>query len=140
MRKMGLTLDAPLLTSPETVFLEIKQDFFGETREICMVLGRDREKKILFKEVIGSGGGSFVQCAMKDFFIPALREGANEIIVIHNHLERHLAPSKNDLISTKALIEASELLGITFVDHLIVHQESFLSMYVLGHIPERGDY
>ena len=105
-----------------------------------MVMGRDLRKNMLFKEVIGYGEDAKVQCEMKDFFSPVLRYHAKEMIVIHNHLEGLLSPSKDDLISTKALIETADLLGILLVDHLIVHEENYISMYKLGHIPQRKAY
>ena len=50
----------------------------------------------------------------------ALKAGAEEIIVAHNHPSGDLTPSKADVDATKKLREAAQLLGVKFLDHLIV--------------------
>ena len=53
-------------------------------------------------------------------FREALTRGAEEIIVAHNHPSGDLTPSKADIEVTKALQTAAELLGVRFLDHLIL--------------------
>ena len=53
-------------------------------------------------------------------FREALKAGAEEIIVAHNHPSGNLSPSKADLAATAKLNEAAQLLDVALVDHLIL--------------------
>ena len=53
-------------------------------------------------------------------FREALKAGAEEIIVAHNHQSGGLTPSKADIAATAKLREAADLIGVAFVDHLIL--------------------
>jgi DNA repair protein RadC len=57
---------------------------------------------------------------LKEVFREAFKVGADAIIVAHNHPSGDPTPSKTDLQITKALQSAAQLLGIKFLDHLIL--------------------
>ena len=54
-----------------------------------------------------------------EVFREALKAGASKIIVAHNHPSGDLTPSK-----TARLRAASNLLGVQFLDHLILGKDS----------------
>lgn len=56
----------------------------------------------------------------REVFGPAIRMGAAAIIVAHNHPSGDPSPSLEDFDVTERLRQASELLGIPMVDHIIV--------------------
>ena len=53
-------------------------------------------------------------------FREALKEGAEEIIVAHNHPSGDLTPSKADIAATAKLREAGDLLCVPILDHIIL--------------------
>ena len=57
---------------------------------------------------------------LKEVFREAFKVGADAIIVAHNHPSGDPTPSKADLQITKALQSVAQLLGIKFLDHLIL--------------------
>jgi hypothetical protein len=57
---------------------------------------------------------------LKEVFREAFKVGADAIIVAHNHPNGDPTPSKADLQITKALQSVAQLLGIKFLDHLIL--------------------
>ena len=57
---------------------------------------------------------------VKEVFREAFKVGADAIIVAHNHPSGNPTPSKADLQITKALQSAAQLLGVKFLDHLIL--------------------
>ena len=62
-------------------------------------------------------------------FREALKAGAEEIIVAHNHPSGDLTPSKADIAVTEKLREAANLLGVKFLDHIILGAgDAFLSL------------
>ncbi len=56
-------------------------------------------------------------------FREALKAGAEEIIVAHNHPSGNLTPSKADLAATRELQALSERLGVPLLDHLVIGAE-----------------
>ncbi len=59
-----------------------------------------------------------------EVFREALKAGASKIIVAHNHPSGDLTPSKADIDTTARLRAASNLLGVQFLDHLILGKDS----------------
>ena len=93
-----------------------------QKEERVFVLPLDGYGKVLAKPILVSVGhvdGTAVIDAGA-IFREALKAGAEEIIVAHNHPSGDLTPSKADVDATKKLREAAQLLGVTFLDHLIV--------------------
>jgi DNA repair protein RadC len=63
----------------------------------------------------------------REVFRPAIRDNAAAVIVGHNHPSGELEPSPEDKEVTERLREASEIIGINFLDHLIVSEKGFYS-------------
>ena len=49
-------------------------------------------------------------------------------IVIHNHPSGDPSPSPEDLRVTRQLVEASRILGIRVLDHIVIGEEGFTSL------------
>lgn len=58
----------------------------------------------------------------------ALLVNANKIIICHNHPGGSVKPSRNDYQFTDELYDASQILGITLLDHIIVTQGKYKSL------------
>ncbi|MFA7108060.1 MAG: DNA repair protein RadC [Sphaerochaetaceae bacterium] len=65
----------------------------------------------------------------REVFSQPLKEKATSIIVAHNHPSGILVPSEEDKTVTKQLMEASKILGINLLDHLIFSQEEYFSLF-----------
>ena len=64
----------------------------------------------------------------REVFLEAIKNGAVSIILVHNHPSGNPKPSQNDLVVTRKMIEAGKLLGITLVDHIIIGDNSYVSL------------
>jgi DNA repair protein RadC len=56
----------------------------------------------------------------RETFRDAVRDGAANMIVAHNHPSGEPTPSKEDIDITRRLVDAGKILGIPVVDHLIL--------------------
>lgn len=62
----------------------------------------------------------------------ALRRGASNLVVAHNHPTGSPRPSPQDLTLTEALVQSARPLGIELLDHLIVGREEVFSFRKTG--------
>ena len=93
-----------------------------QKEERVFVLPLDARGKVLAKPIlvsVGSEDGTAVIDAGA-IFREALKAGAEEIIVAHNHPSGDLTPSKADIASTKELKALASRLGVPLVDHIIM--------------------
>ena len=59
----------------------------------------------------------------REVFRQAIIDSAAAIILVHNHPSGDTTPSAEDLRVTRQLVEASRILGIRVLDHIIVARE-----------------
>jgi len=94
----------------------------GQKDERVFVLPLDGSGMVLAKPILVSVGHADGTAAIDAgaIFREALKAGAEEIIVAHNHPSGNLKPSKADVAATKKLRDAAQLLDVKFLDHLII--------------------
>ena len=93
-----------------------------QKEEHVFVLPLDAQGKVLAKPILVSVGhenGTAVIDAGA-IFREALKAGAEEIIVAHNHPSGDPTPSKADYDTTKKLKDGANLVGLELMDHLII--------------------
>jgi DNA repair protein RadC len=89
--------------------------------------------KVIHDEVISIGTIDANIIHPREVFRPALEYAAAAVILVHNHPSGNLEPSDADIIVTQQLVQASRLLGIDLVDHVIVSAQGFKSILTSSH-------
>lgn len=84
----------------------------------CALL--DTKNKIIRDEEVSVGSLSASIVHPRDTFKAAIRESAAAVIFIHNHPSGDTRPSQEDILLTKRLVQAGEVLGIQVLDHIII--------------------
>lgn len=74
--------------------------------------------------------GSVNECVVRvgELFREAIRYQATAIIMAHNHPSGDPRPSAEDVRITKLIYEASRLLGIELLDHLVIGENRWTSL------------
>lgn len=75
------------------------------------------------------GGTNFANLSMKDILAEPIRMKAPKIILIHNHPSGDATPSKQDIDFTNLLYDATNLLGIQLLDHLVIGNKTYTSIF-----------
>ncbi|OMD12616.1 JAB domain-containing protein [Paenibacillus sp. FSL E2-0274] len=68
----------------------------------------------------------------RETFKLAVLANSASIICCHNHPSGNAEPSSEDVDMTKRLRDAGDLLGIQVLDHVIIGEDSFVSMKECG--------
>ena len=97
-----------------------------QKEERVFVFPLDAHGKVLAKPILVSVGHEDGTAAIDagEIFREALKAGAEEIIVAHNHPSGDLTPSKADIAATKELKDLAARLKVSLLDHLIVNASS----------------
>ena len=98
----------------------------------CALL--DSKNKIIRNEEISVGSLSASIVHPRETFKAAIRESAAAVIFIHNHPSGDTRPSQEDILLTKRLVQAGEVLGIRVLDHIIIGDGTHFSFRDKGMI------
>lgn len=100
---------------------EFVQDKIGnDARESFILLCIGNKNEVVSYSVISIGTIIEAIVHPREVFLPAIMTKASGIIVAHNHPSGVNLPSRQDIETTKRLIEAGKVIGIPLVDHIIV--------------------
>ena len=75
---------------------------------------------------IGSLNASIVH--PREVFEPAIRLGAVNLALAHNHPSGDPQPSHPDILLTQRIARAGDVLGIALIDHIIVCERNYISL------------
>ncbi|MDO5773221.1 MAG: DNA repair protein RadC [Treponema sp.] len=89
-------------------------------------------KEILSTRVVSVGTINKALIHPREVFANAVSEYASGIICCHNHPCGQCYPSNADIDSTKVLQKAAKILGIVFMDHIIITKEDYFSFLEHG--------
>jgi DNA repair protein RadC len=120
-----------LILSPKDVWENLK-DIRDNKREHFIVFYLDTRSQKIQREIISVGILNANLIHPREVFESAIRYSAAQIIISHNHPSGETNPSEDDLEVTKRLVEAGRILGIEIIDHVIVCQNSYLSLKCEG--------
>ena len=125
--------------SKATVMKRIRFDTSKEVADYCMedmrhsenekflILLLNNKCELIHERIISIGTVNYTCISARDIFRYALSYGAVNIIVVHNHPSGNPNPSQEDFVTTRRLLEASELIGIRLIDHIIIGDNRYTS-------------
>ena len=116
-----------IIKTPEMVREYLSDDFDYNEKMLC--IGMNIKNKVIIKKDIALGGYNTLMCTPADIFIPLLKVNARNFVLIHNHPSEDSHPSQEDITFTRKVQKASEYVGFSFLDHLIVtsNKEDYFS-------------
>ncbi|HSD08174.1 JAB domain-containing protein [Flavobacterium sp.] len=98
-----------------------------EYQEQVKVILLNRANIVLGIYELSKGGVSGTVVDIKIILAIALKCNASSIVIVHNHPSGNLEPSQPDKSITQRLKEASKILDLTLLDHLIITKEGYYS-------------
>ena len=115
------------ITSPEDMdkFIEPLKHY---AEEHFVSFHLNAKFQVVGYQIVSRGTLSASLVHPREVFKAALLANSYAIIVAHNHPGGSLEPSKEDIETTKTLIKAGQILGVSVVDHVIVSSNGFQSL------------
>jgi DNA repair protein RadC len=116
------------LSSAKKVFSYIYPQLKDAKKEHVLGLFVDTKNKLIKQETIFIGTLHASIIHPREIFYEAIKCCAHGVILIHNHPSGDPTPSEQDVVFTKQLFEASKLLQIELVDHIIIAGKTYTSL------------
>ena len=118
-----------LISKPYDI-AEILMDKMRFEKQEILKVAMLNNKNILMKiKDIAIGGGNFVTASIKSVLNEAVKIDATKIIIIHNHPSGDPTPSKQDIEFTQNVEQASKILGIQLLDHIVIGNGNYVSIF-----------
>ncbi len=117
------------ITSPNDVCNLLMDELKYEKREKVKVIILNAKNNILKIVDLGTGTTSIAIIDPKDVLLEVVKMGAPKMILIHNHPSGDPTPSIQDLRITKRLCECSRMFGIELLDHIVIGDGRYESIF-----------
>lgn len=122
------------ITDPQLAVAFAKANIQFYPYEVFHVIFLNNANKIISFEILSEGSITSTIADPRLIFKRALELNAIKMILCHNHPSGVANPSDADIQLTKKFIEASKLLDLQIIDHLIITTDSYYSFAENGYI------
>tara|TARA_B100000497_G_scaffold121305_1_gene150868 strand:- start:1841 stop:2536 length:696 start_codon:yes stop_codon:yes gene_type:complete len=120
-------LKVNIIKSSKDIYILLLSDLSDLISEEFWVIFLNHRNKIIGKKRISSGGLTATVVDVRILFKEAIERLATAIVIAHNHPSGTLKPSRADIQLTQKIKNASKLLDIQLLDHLIVADSGYYS-------------
>lgn len=122
----------PVISSPaDAANLLMSEMMFLEKEHLRVILLNTRNQVLGVPTIyIGSVNAAVIRVA--EIMQPAIRANAVAMIVCHNHPTGDPSPSPEDITTTRMIAKAGKLMDIAVLDHVIIGNNSFVSLKERG--------
>lgn len=119
----------PLLafTDPGRVAKHYMERMRHEDREIVLLLSLNSRMRLLAESVLSIGTVNRSLVTPREIFLEALKNGAVNVILLHNHPGGDPMPGRADRKLTEQAAAAGQMIGITLADHLVIGDKDYFS-------------
>ena len=106
----------------------VKSEIAHLEQENFVVIYLNVKGEVIAKETIFIGTINQTLIHPREIFKPAIKLAASAVVFCHNHPTGDATPSNADLEATNKLMEASSIVGIDLVDHVIIGRDEYYSI------------
>jgi DNA repair protein RadC len=127
-RNLGADLLPETVRRPDDLAAIAQRELAGLRRERVLVLVLDAGNRV--QRVVALTDGSIDRSLLpvREVLNAVLRNDGSAFALAHNHPSGDLTPSPQDLRSTEAIALAAPIVGLRFLDHLIVTDSAWLNL------------
>lgn len=131
-----LTLESPnirpVIGNPADAAALLEYEMSALEQENLRVINLNTKNEVIEIDKLYQGSLNSSTVRISEVFKVAIRRNAASIIVVHNHPSGDPTPSTDDIVVTRAIVEAGRLLEVDVLDHIIIGHGKFISMKEKG--------
>lgn len=114
-------------TQPEQIAEYYMEDLRHLEQEEIHVMFLNTKQNLLRDFLVSKGTVNASVITPREILIEGLRSLAVSMILVHNHPSGDPSPSESDLLLTRRVKEAGDVIGISLLDHIIIGDKRYLS-------------
>ncbi|ACL69823.1 JAB domain-containing protein [Halothermothrix orenii] len=119
-------LDKPIVQPLDVYNLFCELNTTNDKR--LMILTLDEDNYLITWEFLGEGTNKPIKLDPKTIFHTSfLLEEKTSVIIAENMNDNFTRPSQKDVLVTKRLVKAGKILGIDFLDHIVIEADGYHS-------------
>ena len=122
----------PRYQNSRELFDAFREEFTALDREFFFMITLDSKNRTIGYHTISMGSLSSSVVHPREVFKPAILENSAAVVFLHNHPSGDPAPSREDRDCTNRLVEASKILGIRVLDHIVFGTTDYYSFADAG--------
>jgi DNA repair protein RadC len=84
--------------------------------------------ELIKEKTIRIGGVDNSQLLPRDVIFYALESNASYVVLAHNHPSGDCTPSQEDILLTRRIVEAMDIMGIKLLEHIVVAKNGWKSV------------
>lgn len=121
-------------SQPDAVAQYVMERLRYEKEENFCVALLNTKNKLIGIETVSKGGLSSSLAEQRAVFRYAIEANAAAIILLHNHPSGDATASPDDVTVTKTFIKAGKVMGIPVLDHVIIGDGEYVSLFEKGYL------
>lgn len=121
----------PDLLHPRDAFL-LLQEYTSKKKEYLVALYLNARNKVIAKQELAVGRINTVSVEPRDIFVGAFHHNAAFFLLAHNHPSGDHTPSPEDEEFANKVDLAAKIMGIQFVDNLVISETGYFSFRERG--------
>ena len=121
-----------VIRGPDDVAALMMEEMRGLDREHFRALLLNTKNQVLGVDRIAVGTLNESTVHPREIFKNAVKMSAAGVVLVHNHPSGDPTPSRNDREITKRLVRAGEIIGISVLDHVVIGDNSYVSLKASG--------
>lgn len=127
INRTGATNKAVIKTPQDISALLMDQMRYLKKEYFKLVQLDTKNKVIAIDDIsIGTLDASIVH--PREVFLSAIKHCSASVILVHNHPSGDPSPSHEDIATTRRLVQAGDILGISVLDHVIIGDGTIISL------------
>lgn len=112
--------EKPVINTPGDAALYLYLLFTYKDREQFICLALNTKNRVIGHEIVSVGSLNSTTVHPREVFKFAVKHSAQRIILAHNHPSGDPTPSDEDIVLTKRMANAGNVLGIEVCDHIVI--------------------
>lgn len=118
------------ITTPKDIIklINAHERYDLATTEKIIVVGMDNKNQVNTYSEIATGTTGYANFSMSELFKTLLLSNSSKFIIVHNRPSGDATPGKEDFDVTEKVKAAAKLIGIQFLDHIVIGDNNYTSI------------